>query len=285
MKKRLLMLLTAFLAVANVGWLAAQESVGETTATISSDVTVALKGKPMVFGISTKKGNAADNTMVRVKLVAENAAFDSWTSYYYEPNGDKSGWIEWNPENDGFGPSAGSPLMDATSYIKVIPNEAGTFTYTLNVYKVEGETNVTATESPYISQVCTLEVKESLDETPLAIIGKGTESETYYSSLPNALLFAQQNDIVSLTGGTYELVSQLVIDKPLTIEGVVDENTGEPATVIKATESDWAANLENSQKNLVSIHNPNYCCPVKLSSVSKAVIFIIYAPHFSPISE
>ena len=49
------MLLAAFMAVTSVGWVHAQDGP-----TITTDLTVAQKGRAIVFGITTKKGNAGD---------------------------------------------------------------------------------------------------------------------------------------------------------------------------------------------------------------------------------
>lgn len=231
MKKRLLMLLSLFMAVTSVGWVHAQDA---TTGSITSEITTAQKDKPIVFGITTKKGNVADNTMVRVSLTADNNAFDGWDSYYYEPNGNDPGWKKWDPKNDAFGPKEGFPFQDATSYIQVIPEAKGTFYYTLNVTKV-GESE------PFIAEKCTL-IVENTSVSPIASIG-GTD----YASLATAVHFAKKDTAIKLTAGNFSLASQLVINKPLTLLGVADYN-GNPQTNLIAT----AAN-DNSSVNLVSI--------------------------------
>lgn len=231
MKKRLLMLLSLFMAVTSVGWVHAQSV---TTGSITSEITTAQKDKPIVFGITTKKGNVADNTMVRVSLTADNNAFDGWDSYYYEPNGNDPGWKKWDPKNDAFGPKEGFPFQDATSYIQVIPEAKGTFYYTLNVTKV-GESE------PFIAEKCTL-IVENTSVSPIASIG-GTD----YASLATAVHFAKKDTAIKLTAGNFSLASQLVINKPLTLLGVADNN-GNPQTNLIAT----AAN-DNSSVNLVSI--------------------------------
>ena len=238
MKKRLLMLLAAFMAVTSVGWVHAQDGP-----TITTDLTVAQKGRAIVFGITTKKGNAGDIN-VRASLTAENNAFDTWDSYYYEPNGGNPGWVKWNPKNDGFGPAEGFSLMDATSYIKVVPKETGTFSYTLKVTKVDG-TEVT-------SMPCELEVKDE-PVSPVASIG-----DTDYASLPTAVLFAEKDNTISLTAGDFVLSPQLVIDKPITLLGVA-QNDGKPLTNLKAdANANWpkkqdGKTIENKTANLVSI--------------------------------
>ena len=240
MKRRLLMLLSVFMTITSVGWLQAADG----DPTITTDLTVAQKDRAIVFGITTTKGNAGD-VNVRASLTADGNAFEGWESFYYEPNGNNPGWIKWNPENDGFGPAEGFPLMDATSYIKVVPKEAGTFTYTLSVTKV-GEAD------PFITQKCTLEVKDE-PVSPVASI-----SNTDYASLATAVLFAEKNNTVFLTAGDFVLSSQLVIDKPITLSGVA-QNDGKPLTNLKAdADANWPKKedgytIENKTANLVSI--------------------------------
>ena len=240
MKRRLLMLLSVFMTITSVGWLQAADG----GPTITTDLTVAQKDRAIVFGITTTKGNAGD-VNVRASLTADGNAFEGWESFYYEPNGNNPGWIKWNPENDGFGPAEGFPLMDATSYIKVVPKEAGTFTYTLSVTKV-GEAD------PFITQKCTLEVKDE-PVSPVASI-----SNTDYASLATAVLFAEKNNTVSLTAGDFVLSSQLVIDKPIILSGVA-QSDGKPLTNLKAdADANWPKKedgyaIENKTANLVSI--------------------------------
>ena len=233
MKRRLLMLLSVFMTITSVGWMQAADG----GPTITTDLTVAQKGRAIVFGITTTKGNAGDVT-VRASLTADGNAFDTWESFYYESNSDNPGWIKWNSENDGFGPAGGFPLMDATSYIKVVPKEAGTFNYTLKVTKVDGNGDI-------ITQACTLEVKDE-PVSPVASIG-----DTDYASLATAFLFAEKDNTISLTAGDFVLSSQLVIDKPITLSGVA-QSDGKPLTNLKA---DANANWPNDNKkvNLVSI--------------------------------
>lgn len=181
------MLLSVFMTITSVGWLQAQDG----GPTITTDLTVAQKDRAIVFGITTTKGNAED-VKVRASLTADGNAFEGWESFYYEPNGNNPGWVKWNPENDGFGPAEGFPLMDATSYIKVVPRTAGTFTYTLNVTKVGvGDTLIT--------QPCTLVVKDE-PVSPIASIN-GTD----YASLYTAVHFAGENNTISLTAGDFLL--------------------------------------------------------------------------------
>ena len=96
MKRRLLMLLSVFMTITSVGWMQAADG----GPTITTDLTVAQKGRAIVFGITTTKGNAGDVT-VRASLTADGNAFDTWESFYYESNSDNPGWIKWNSENDG----------------------------------------------------------------------------------------------------------------------------------------------------------------------------------------
>ena len=243
MKKRLLMLLAAFMAVTSVGWVHAQDGP-----TITTDLTVAQKGRAIVFGITTKKGNAEDMN-VRASLTAADNAFDTWDSYYYEPNEENPGWVKWDPKNDGFGPAEGFPLMDATSYIKVVPKETGTFSYTLKVTKVGTNSNETI---DVITNTCTLVVKDE-PVSPVASIG-----DTDYASLPTAVLFAEKDNTISLTAGDFVLSSQLVIDKPITLLGAA-QNDGKPLTNLKAdANANWpkkqdGKTIENKTANLVSI--------------------------------
>ena len=239
MKRRLLMLLSVFMTITSVGWLQAADG----GPTITTDLTVAQKDRAIVFGITTTKGNAGD-VNVRASLTADGNAFEGWESFYYEPNGNNPGWIKWNPENDGFGPAEGFPLKDATSYIKVVPKEAGTFNYTLKVTNVSGGGEVA-------TQPCTLEVKDE-PVSPIASIGN-----TDYASLATAILFAEKDNTVSLTAGNFVLFSQLVIDKPLTLLGVEDGNK-KPQTNLKASDNvTWPTKANgsdnDSKANLVSI--------------------------------
>lgn len=230
MKQRLLMMLSVFMAITSVGWLHA----AETTGTISSELLKAQTGHEVVFGITTRKGNVPDNTMVRVALKAKDNAFDSWKSYYYEPNGNTPGWVEWNPENDGFGPTGGFPFQDATSYIKVIPAKAGTYEYTLTVTAVEGN-------AVLLTKTQTLVVTDG-PVTPMAKIGT-----TDYASLGTAVHFAQEGETIQLTTGHFNLVPGTekiaagsgeagwylpITRKGLTIEGVKGE--GENATFVQS---------------------------------------------------
>lgn len=231
MKQRLLMMLSVFMAITSVGWLHAAET---TTGTISSELLKAQTGHEVVFGITTRKGNVPDNTMVRVALTAKDNAFDSWKSYYYEPNGNTPGWVEWNPGNDGFGPAGGFPFQDATSYIKVIPAKAGTYEYTLTVTAVEGN-------AVLLTKTQTLVVTDG-PVTPMAKIGT-----TDYASLGTAVHFAQEGETIQLTTGHFNLVpgtEQIaagsgeagwylpITRKGLTIEGVKGE--GENATFVQS---------------------------------------------------
>ena len=233
------MLLAAFMAVTSVGWVHAQDGP-----TITTDLTVAQKGRAIVFGITTKKGNAGDMN-VRASLTATDNAFDTWDSYYYEPNEENPGWVKWNPKNDGFGPAEGFPLMDATSYIKVVPKETGTFSYTLKVTKVDG-TEVT-------SMPCELEVKDE-PVSPVASIG-----DTDYASLPTAVLFAEKGNTIKLSKGDFDLNQMLVIDKPLTISGAGTgpEGTGIQCRIVEG-QKQWsipAGKVENEYKHLLAILN------------------------------
>ena len=233
------MLLAAFMAVTSVGWVHAQDGP-----TITTDLTVAQKGRAIVFGITTKKGNAGDMN-VRASLTATDNAFDTWDSYYYEPNSGNPGWVKWDPKNEGFGPAEGFSLMDATSYIKVVPKETGTFSYTLKVTKVDG-TEVT-------SMPCELEVKDE-PVSPVASIG-----DTDYASLPTAVLFAEKGNTIKLSKGDFDLNQMLVIDKPLTISGAGTgpEGTGIQCRIVEG-QKQWsipAGKVENEYKHLLAILN------------------------------
>ena len=135
--------------------------------------------------------------------------------------------------------------MDATSYIKVVPKETGTFSYTLKVTKVDG-TEVT-------SMPCELEVKDE-PVSPVASIG-----DTDYASLPTAVLFAEKGNTIKLSKGDFDLNQMLVIDKPLTISGAGTgpEGTGIQCRIVEG-QKQWsipAGKVENEYKHLLAILN------------------------------
>ena len=64
-------------------------------------------------------------------------------------------------------------------------------------------------------------------------------------SLTSAVSTATDGTTIQLSAGTYELASQLVIDKAITL-------VGEDGTIIKATAADWSTS-NSYERNLISI--------------------------------
>ena len=82
----------------------------------------------------------------------------------------------------------------------------------------------------------------------LAIVIKDSEGNfiNATATLPQAIAAAHENQTIVVPAGTYELSSQLVIDKPITLQGAEDGKT-----IIKAGDNGWS--VADNLKNLVSI--------------------------------
>lgn len=130
--------LVAFLALAGVGWAMVQEENGPS---INSELHTARSGVPVVYGITSLKGNAGDmNVQVKFEIISsEGLDLNKSTFAYYEPNQPTPGWVEGELE-DGkiftFGLPVGFPLRDATSYFKLTPVGSGKLVSKVSVINV-----------------------------------------------------------------------------------------------------------------------------------------------------
>lgn len=243
MNKRILLLLVAMIGLAtSVGW--AQES----SANIKTDLTVAQKGKTIVFSITTQKGSEENkNVIVESKVTGTTTSdMSKWNMKYYEPNGNNPGWIDCTSPSEGdayiFGPSNGFPLSDATSYFQMTPAESGTFTYTLSIKEANEEHKVIKTVN------FDLKVSDGA-VTPIASIVSGDKT-TNYASLDVAVKFAEENSTINLSEGNFLLDRMLNIKKSLSIEG-----SDPRKTIIKPEDPDnWiSAGTGTPDKHLINI--------------------------------
>ena len=199
------MLLCSFL-LASVGWAMAQENQTNGV-TITSDLSQALVNQETVYSVTTTKGTVAENTMVRVTVETEEGKnFDGLSFWYYEPNGENTGWKKWQPLTQGFGPSTGFPLIDGTSYFKVKPTTAGVYTYTMSVVTVVSENEQSRTLA---TAECTLTAVDALTVPYASITTEGGSDNVTvnYASIPDAMRFVEEDQTIKLSAGEYELSS------------------------------------------------------------------------------
>ena len=220
---RIGMLLCSFL-LASVGWAMAEEGNQTDGVTITSDLSQALVGQETVYSVTTTKGKVAENTMVRVTVETEEGKnFDGLSFWYYEPNGENTGWKEWKPLTQGFGAPSGFPLIDGTSYFKVKPTTEGTYTYTMKVVPVGENSTELATAT------CTVNAVNEVNEltAPYAWITTQSESSgvtVNYASIPDAMRFVEENQTIKLSAGTFTLSTPLTITKAITLQGATDKH-------------------------------------------------------------
>ena len=245
------MILCSFL-LASIAWaLAWAEGENQSNGvTITSDLSQALVNQETVYSVTTTKGSIADNTMVRVTVTAdEGTDLSSLSFWYYEPNGTKTGWNTWNPVSEGFGPSAGFPLIDGTSYFKVQPTKEGEYTYTMSVKTVEDSPKTLATAT------CTVNAVETLT-VPYASITTNGESGNVtvnYASIPEAVLFAQENATIQLSQGDFVLSKPLEITKAITLQGSRDGNNNIVTVLKPVTDENNFKTDASTHKNLVTV--------------------------------
>lgn len=260
MKKRLLMLLSLFMAITSVGWVQGQETSPK--AAISMDLSVAKSGAPIVVGVTTVKGDVADNTLVRVKLAVKKGTkpegatavdLSGWKLKYYETQAQSGiGWKEWKSE-DGvymYGPTTGFPLMNGTSYFELTPpaGSEGLYFPELSVLNMKNNEVVVGSGRSFTVST-TPESVEYYEANPLSSIGN-----TFYTTLPHAVRFAESGSTIKLTSDAYRISQMLVIDKPLTIEG---KKTGSKVSDIQCmSEAEWVipeGAIESEYKHLVYV--------------------------------
>lgn len=168
MKKRLLMLLSLFMAVTSVGWVHAADKVVDPA--IFTDLGEAVVGKPIVFNVGTAKGTSkAANVRVKISLTGESnpAKLKAMGLMYFE-NGK---WNVWNAESDEywFGPTSGFPIKDLVSPILMKPTVKGVYNCKLEVV----QNNEVLANTTF-----TVDVKETSSDLMI-------KSDTLYST-PNA---------------------------------------------------------------------------------------------------
>ncbi len=122
-------------------------------------------GEPVEFSVTTTKGNAADNTMVIGTAEFDGAEAVEKIEYYEVKDGN---WYELT--GDSFGPSSGFPLSDATSKFRVTFKEAGSYSLTVKIVKVDGG-------DVLLEKTCTITSTEPASITGVKVVD-GTDGYT-----------------------------------------------------------------------------------------------------------
>lgn len=249
--------LVAFLALAGVGWAMVEE---ENVPSISSELHTTRSGVPVVYGITSVKGNAGGiNVQVKYEIISsEGLDLAKSTFAYYEPNQGTPGWVDAKLEEGKtftFGPAEGFPLQDATSYFKLIPAGTGKLVSKMSVINVAEPHNVVVTKVD--------ELIVTADAKNISI--KNGEETTYYASLYTAVRFAKENDVINVPTGDYDLRrgTEAITEGsnetgwylPINKKGITIK--GESREGVKITSSVFASNTAWSTQNLVTVFADN----------------------------
>ncbi|WP_158582143.1 Ig-like domain-containing protein [Parabacteroides sp. AF48-14] len=254
MKRKLQICLLALLVIAGASWALTSP---ETPATIGSELHLTKADAPVVYGITTTKGDAGNiNVQVKFEVISvegidlANSGFE-----YYEPK--TSSWVTATLEEGKsfvFGAAEGFSLQDATSYFRITPKGTGTMVSQVEVINVANQEAVATKE-------------DRLDVTADAqniSITKG-ETTTYYGSLYTAVLFAEANDVIQVPAGEYDLRRgmeaitdpetngkwsgwYLPIQKPLTIQGA-----GKGKTILTSSTEALNNAGDNNQQDFITV--------------------------------
>ncbi|KKB60340.1 Ig-like domain-containing protein [Parabacteroides gordonii] len=270
--------LVAFLALAGVGWAMVQEENGPS---INSELHTARSGVPVVYGITSLKGNAGDmNVQVKFEIISsEGLDLNKSTFAYYEPNQPTPGWVEGELE-DGkiftFGLPVGFPLRDATSYFKLTPVGSGKLVSKVSVINVANSGEPIA--------VLNDELTVTGDAKNISITNNG--ETTYYASLYTAVRFAKENDVINVPNGNYDLRrgTEAITEGsneagwylPINKKGITIK--GESREGVKITSSTFASNTAWSTQNLVTVfaddvtlENLTFICKKETNKVIEVV--------------
>lgn len=249
--------LVVFLALAGVGWAMVEE---ENVPSISSELHTTRSGVPVVYGITSLKGNAESiNVQVKFEIISsEGLDLDNSTFAYYEPNQGTPGWVDAKLEEGKtftFGPAEGFPLQDATSYFKLIPAGTGKLVSKMSVINVAEPQNVVVTKED--------ELIVTADAKNISITN--SEETTYYASLYTAVRFAKENDVINVPNGDYDLRrgTEAITEGsnetgwylPINKKGITIK--GESREGVKITSSTFASNTAWSTQNLVTVFADN----------------------------
>lgn len=249
--------LVVFLALAGVGWAMVEE---ENVPSISSELHTTRLGVPVVYGITSLKGNAESiNVQVKFEIISsEGLDLDNSTFAYYEPNQGTPGWVDAKLEGGKtftFGPAEGFPLQDATSYFKLIPAGTGKLVSKMSVINVAEPQNVVVTKED--------ELIVTADAKNISITN--SEETTYYASLYTAVRFAKENDVINVPNGDYDLRrgTEAITEGsnetgwylPINKKGITIK--GESREGVKITSSTFASNTAWSTQNLVTVFADN----------------------------
>ena len=141
-------------------------AAGDEEPTLTLDMPETFEvGKPVEFTVTTTKGSAADNTMVIGTAEFDGADAVEKIEYYEVKDGN---WYELT--GDSFGPSSGFPLSDATSKFRVTFKEAGSYSLTVKIVKVDGG-------DVLLEQTCTITSVEPASITGVKVVD-GTDGYT-----------------------------------------------------------------------------------------------------------
>lgn len=249
--------LVVFLALAGVGWAMVED---ENVPSISSELHTTRSGVPVVYGITSLKGNAESiNVQVKFEIISsEGLDLDNSTFAYYEPNQGTPGWVDAKLEEGKtftFGPAEGFPLQDATSYFKLIPAGTGKLVSKMSVINVAEPQNVVVTKED--------ELIVTADAKNISITN--SEETTYYASLYTAVRFAKENDVINVPNGDYDLRrgTEAITEGsnetgwylPINKKGITIK--GESREGVKITSSTFASNTAWSTQNLVTVFADN----------------------------
>ncbi|WP_293732485.1 Ig-like domain-containing protein [uncultured Parabacteroides sp.] len=257
MKRKLQICLFALLAIVGMGWALTPT---ENTVKIESELSATKPDVPVIYGITTTKGNAGDqNVQVKFEVISvegidlANSGFE-----YYEVKSQK--WIKAQLEAGQsfvFGTSEGFPLQDATSYFKVTPKGTGTMVSKMEVINVTDKKVIASKQDQ-------LEVTNDA----LNISVTKNEETVYYGSLYTAVLFAEANDVIQIPAGTYDLKRgtesiqdpefaetdgkwtgwYLPIQKKLTIQGA-----GKGETILMSSTEALNNKDDNNQQDFITV--------------------------------
>lgn len=269
--------LVAFLALAGVGWAVVQEESGPS---IGSELHTTRSGVPVVYGITSLKGNAGSmNVQVKFEIISsEGLDLSQSTFAYYEPN-KEPGWVEGQLENGKtftFGPSNGFPLQDATSYFKLTPKGTGKLVSKMSVINVAEPQSVVVEKQD--------ELIVTADAENISIRNDGVT--TYYASLYTAVRFAKENDVINVPNGNYDLRrgTEAITEGsneagwylPINKKGITIK--GESREGVKITSSTFASNTAWSTQNLVTVfaddvtlENLTFICKKETNKVIEVV--------------
>lgn len=269
--------LVAFLALAGVGWAVVQEESGPS---IGSELHTTRSGVPVVYGITSLKGNAGSmNVQVKFEIISsEGLDLSQSTFAYYEPN-KEPGWVEGQLENGKtftFGPSNGFPLQDATSYFKLTPKGTGKLVSKMSVINVAEPQSVVVEKQD--------ELIVTADAENISIRNDGVT--TYYASLYTAVRFAKENDVINVPNGNYDLrrgteaitegSNEVGWYLPINKKGITIK--GESREGVKITSSTFASNTAWSTQNLVTVfaddvtlENLTFICKKETNKVIEVV--------------